>query len=532
MTWAAPWALLALVTLPAIWWWHRRRHRPRTVDLPSLLFLALEPLAPAARRQAFDAELWLALCAGALLALAAAGPQLDVRGEGHTVRVVVSGGAPAGARGYRQRVEEVLETITSALGSSDRLERVEEPVGAGAANHRPSVGALLTAARVGTAAWRIVVSDREAPAETYGVTWVSVGDPSSENVGIVAASLTDHGGVCEVFANVQGDATRPTRVRLAVGAEGGPSSEVVVLDLPPDGYAAHTFRLPGVGETLSVRLEAPAGATWVDDLAADDRVDWERRPMRVGWGDHVAPPLRRLVEDALVASLGGGALRVVGAGDHEADLLVTTATASAGDPKTWHLVLYPVPDGTSHAWASHGSDRALDDPLVVDLSTNGLDLCFAPGVVQRADEAGTLLLWRQAGARQWPVVVRDGRTVHFLPDPQLGTPSPGDSPLWPLFVDNLLREVAGTKTEGSRGYRRRGLLDAGSSCLGRTTTSLDLGLLADRPPDRAAVVHPLRPWLLAGAGACLLLLWSAPAWRRRPVRTGRKTRRSRVPSSS
>jgi hypothetical protein len=524
VTWAAPWALIGLAALPVVWWLHRRRKRPRPVLLPSLLFLRPEPEAAPARRHALDPELWLSLLAVGLLVGAAAGPRVLERAAGRTVRLVVSGGLPAAARGYRERVEDVVSRIEAALGPADRLVRASEPSAGTPLDVRPRPDTLLAAAQAGEAAWRVVVSDAAAPADSAGVTWVSVGRADAFNVGIVATALTPRDGGFELFVNVRGDDQRAATVRLAVRDHDAVLAEHG-LEIPAGAHASHTFPIPRIGLAFHVTLERPDGGAWSDDLAADDLVRFERTPVRLHLDPALPLPLRRAVEDALVASLGRQGYQL--ATRDLALAIVVAGTTTAPPDAPWRLVLHPAPaDGALSAGV--GMDRVRPDVLVRDLSTAGVDLVYAPGAAAAPPRDLVDVLWRDGDGRRWPVVARGEQVVHFLPDPTRGRPSPVDTPLWPLFLDGLLGEIAGHGAADAAGYRRLGSSDDASTALGRSATDLVVPDLAASPPDVAPRVRSLRSPLLLAALLALLVLWIVP-WSGRHAR--RPARAPGVPSA-
>jgi hypothetical protein len=499
VTWAAPWALIGLVGLPLAWWWHRRRRRPRTVDLSSLLFLQPELDARPAHRRVFDPELLLALVAILLLVLAAARPALVIADEGRTLRVVVSKGAPATAWGYEERVSRVLDRLRERLGPADDLVVVEEPAGGDDLQPRPSPSMLLAAALGGDAAVRVVISDRDAPSETAGVTWIAVGDPDTFNVGIVAATVALGEIGLEIFVNVRGDDRRDTPLVFRTWGDGKVVHESGI-DVPAGGFASRWIGIPGSSLDVTVELRRGDGETLEDFLSADDRVTWTREAVAVHLADDLPDRLRQAVEDALLARFGPGGFRLA-AGD--AALAVTTsATAATG--AAWVVVLHPAEAGA--AQAPPGVDHALEEALVADLGTGEVGLVYADGVPDA--EVGRVLLWRDAGGRRWPVVAREGRTVHFLPDPTRGRPPPAAMPLWPLLLDNVLDEVTGGKAGDGVVGRRVGLLDPESSRLGRVATPIEIPSLAAGPADR--------PARLAGAA-------SPRRSRSRPSRPARRT---------
>lgn len=506
MSWAAVWALVGLAVLPVLWFLHRRRSRPRTVALPSLIFMQPEAAAAPARRQVLDPELWLAGLAAILLVLAAAGPYRTTRVEGRTVRVVVSGGVSGTARRYRAQVDDVLTRIESALAPEDRLEVVEEPVGRASSYPRPHAHALLTAALAGQAAWRVVISDAPAPADSLGTTWVSVGRTDAFNVGIVAAALTPQRAGFELFVNLRGDDARPATVRLAVREHDSMVAEQR-LEIPAGAHASHAFSIGRLGLAFRVELTRPDGSAWSDDLAADDAVAYKRDAVRLHLDPALPLALRRAVEDGLVASLGRRGYQDV---TRDPLLVVTTPKASSELPAgAWRLVLHPAP-GEGALRAGTGIDQVRPDGLVRDLSTSGVDLVYGTPAARNLDEGFVALLWRDVEGRLWPVVARKERVVHFLPDPTRGRPAPQETPLWPLFLDDLLGEVAGRAAAGGAGYRRLGTVDDASSALGRTSTTWAVPDLGAFPPDVAPETRSMRPPLVAGALLALLLLWIVP----------------------
>jgi hypothetical protein len=258
-----------------------------------------------------------------------------------------------------------------------------------------------------------------------------------------------------------------------------------------------------------LRLETAEGHPWSDDLAADDEVSWTTEPLAVRFEPGVPAPHARLVRRALDASRGPGGWREAGP---DALLQITTGAPTPGLPA---LVLHPLRTGGATLLAAEGPDGLRPHPLVADLSTQGLDLVYDPAALGAPAGPGGEedLLWRTGGGRAWPVVRREGAAVHFLPDPLAGTRAPADSPLWPLFVDDLLAWADGAAVAG--GARRRGLLDAESTRLGTRPVPLDPAVLDAAVPDREPVWRTLRPLALALGALALLLLWGGPALRRR-----------------
>ncbi len=326
-----------------------------------------------------------------------------------------------------------------------------------------------------------------------------------------------------LFANVQHSGARARRValRAVFGGDGGEGEGArVLLDLPAGlSHVSHAFEVPRIAPSAAVRLEAEDGGSLDDDLALDDQVTWERRPVRVRYGEALPAVTRQAVERGLTAVLGRGAFV---ASERDVDLVVTT-TAPREPVDVWHLVLHPAREGADAVAAPVGFDLVRSDPLVADLSTGGVDLRFALGA-EVAPPGTTVLLGRRVGSALWPVVARRGRVVHFLPDPTRGSPSPARSTLWPLFLDDLLGVASGLQHQAAWGFRRRGLLSAESSRLGRTPTAppavVDLAAL---PPDRPAGSRDLSRPLAVGALLGLGLLWLVPWDRRGRRRSGRRS---------
>jgi hypothetical protein len=498
----APWALAGLLALPAIWWLHRRLRRLREVEVPSLLFLEPEAATPEApQRRRIDAELLLALAAAALIALAAAGPVVVAGPAGKTVRVVVLSGTAGEARGFSTRVGATIADLRRAFGPTDRFVLVREPPSP--LGPRPSEEALLDAARAGTAAARIVLSDRHPTGRTDGVRWVALGDPAARNVGIVAASIapTAPGDGLELFANVANDSDGTATVEVALFDA---TRTAQTIEIPPRGLVPVRFPLASSPDALEVQV--PAG----DDLGADDHVTFTRAPLGVRIDPSVPAAHASALRRGLTAVLGEGGFREDAS---EPRLLVTTeADRTIGTA----LVLQPVPEDRAGSAAPPGADVVRADRLVEDLSTSGIDLVYARGAARpRAD--ADLLLGRRAEEGVFAVVERRGRVVRLAPDPLRGSPAPAETPFWPLFLENLVGEVAGEV--GPAGYRRQGLLDLATSRLGRDRSDFDPGWIAAATPDLPPPDRPLRPWLLGAALGCLALLWGRALLRRASSRT-------------
>lgn len=530
MSLAMPWALLGWVLLPLVWWLHRRLRRPRDVSLPSLMFLKDEAETRALPRgRTLDAELFLALSAVALLTLAAAGP-LVVRARAHReVQVVVSGGTPATMRGYTQRVEAVLADIRAGLEPEDELHVRYEPAPPqrGVFVPRPTPNALLAAAHAGRRSLRIVVSDTAAPAETGEVHWVSVGEPGTENIGLVAVSVKEEGGRMSVFFTVANHGDSPREVRVGAssdvaGDDGPRASGLTTLKLGRRGLASGVQTIGGHPKRISVDLRDASGMDLDDALEADDRVELSRVSLSVYLHPEL-PDLQAPLRDALLAVLGrGGFSEVSQAAASEADLAFVPVWAPLPG-KAWILALQPTVQGDPVDRAPAGANPLGRDPLVRDLSAAGVDLVYAPGAAER--RAGEDLLLGRVATRTWPVVLRNGRRIRLAPDPLRGEPAPVKTPFWPLLIENLIRRAGGVDLGRGGGvgaaYRARGLLDPTSTRPGRARAAYDPTRIGAAAPSVPAKARPLMGICILGALVCLLLLWGAPRLRRRLSAHGR-----------
>ncbi len=500
MSFAAPWALLALAALPVLVWLHRRRRRAPPREIPSLLFLKDELESHPPRRRWMDLDLLLALVGAAALALAAAAPGVAYGPRGRLLRVVVSGGAPG--RAVAPQRDRALAEIRDAMGPGDRLALVE-PAG-GADDRRPSAGRLVDAALAGDASWRAVLSDAPPPPDVP-VAWIRIGRPDLANVGIVAATLVEEDGGWGVFAVVENASASPRSVRLRLGPAGAEPRLGAVRTMGPDDTLASTMPVLAGGTAIALTLADASGGPIADAVPEDDAVRFERRALRVWLGPDLPPAHRRLVLDAFAAALGpAGVARALDGGD----LAVVAAPAAKGGETPAGsrrvLVLFPIGDGPA-LYAPAGPDFRQDGPLVRDLSSRGTDLAYAPDALRAHARP---LLWR-GGPRPWPIVAESGRRVLFLPDPLVGRAPPAETPLWPLFVDDLVAACLGVPAGGAPGWRRLGLLDEATTRLGREATPPEevRRMVAAASRDRPAPAFALRLPLVLAALVALLLLW-------------------------
>lgn len=487
MSLAAPWALVGLVALPLIWWIQRHRRKAAVVELPTLMFLLEEDeRVHQPRTRGLDLETVLALAAGLLLALAAAGPAFE-RGDPITrVRVVVSGGAPAHAAGYAERVGSALEAL-AATGAEVDVTWVPERTPASRYEPRPGVDRLLGAARAGRASVRVVISDRVPDEASGDVRWIGVGDPDAVNVGIVGARLVRVDGARQLFVTVRRDPppAAPLATTLLVDGRATP----VTIDA--EGFGASTLPLDDAetARRWTVRL-----GTGADALASDDEVRLTLTPFGVTFGDALAPRVRRAVERALYAVLDPAAVTE--------DAAVVVGPGGA-------LEIGTVDDGGAARTAPRGTAIRQPAPLVADLDPAGVVWVYREGD-ERVREGERVLLGIRAEDATWPIVTRqaDGR-VRFAPDPTRGDPAPAEAPLWPLFIQNWI------ELRGRFGLEPEGLLDPETSRLGRDRRPLDPALVRTAAPTVPAPAVPLRVPLGVVALAVLGVLWMLPAMRRR-----------------
>jgi len=519
VSFGVPWALVGLAALPLVWWLHRRLRRPPEQLLPSLMFLQDEDETRALPRgRRLDAELLLALSAACLLALAAAGPRI-VRARAHRViRVVVSGGTAATARGYSERVSAVLADIRAGMDPEDVLVVTHEPAPPeeGVFVPRPTADALLAAARAGESALRVVVSDLGPPAETGGVHWVAAGEPRASNLGIVALSAAAAGEHTEIFFTVANHGLEAESVWVGVRGSGADGARRVSggtrLKIPPRGMSSGTLVVSTKPTHVLVSLGQQDRTDLEDDLRADDRVALTRAPLGVYLHEGVPAEHAVSVRRALQAALGTSGVTYVDRAQALAADLAFVPVWAPLPSQAWILTLQPVVEGEPVEHAGRGGNPRGRDPIVRDLSAAGVDWVYAPGAAEVGP--GESVLLRRSGTRDWPIVLRRGRRLRLAADPLRGEPAAADTPFWPLLVENLTRLAGGAERVGA-GYRARGLLDPETSRPGRARSAFDPDRLAAAVPSVPAEERSLRRLLIVGALLCLATLWSAPRLRRR-----------------
>ncbi len=527
---ATPWGLLGLLALPLIWWLQKRLRRPPDVELPSLMFLLDEEDARSLPRgRLVDAELLLALAAAGLIALAAADPVIRRTAPEAVVRVVISGGSPAGRSGYPADVETTLAALRDAVDEGTVVETVWVPAPPvpGRPQARPEDGDLVASALAGAASARFELSDADAPADPAGARWLVLGRPEATNTGIVAVSVERAAEGLALFVTLSHHGRAEARGRLVAVGPGGEHG--VRFRIASDGFASLTLPLGAEAEApLRVVLRREDGSAWGDDLAADDAVRLERGPLRVGIDDALPPALRARIRRGLTAVLGRE-----GFVEHPAPVLVFPAPSVALTPEPdvrLYVGFVSLAKDAPTVTAPAGPMRVHPDPLVRDLASAGGTWVYDAGLKPIDERAsppemlGRILLGVADGERTWPVLSRFDSIVSFFPDPLRGSPAVVDTPFWPLFLQNVV-EASGHRGVGE-GWRAVGLLDARSSRASRTRDSLDVASVRGLAPTRPGDSRSLRTLLIACALLCLALLWAAPRIRRQFARRARALRAS------
>jgi len=172
-----PAALYGLLLLPLLLLLRRWRGRPRTVVWPSLLLWRAVEQAPPATRRRIDPLLRLELAAIALLCLAAASPQVQLRGSVRRLVVLVDKGPHMRARlaDGRTAAEATEEEIRRVEGAYDESVRI------------PVEGDLVGAAVAAREGAVLLATDREG---VRGPGYLTVGRTSAgRNTGIDAIEV-------------------------------------------------------------------------------------------------------------------------------------------------------------------------------------------------------------------------------------------------------------------------------------------------------------------------------------------------------
>ncbi len=491
ITWLAPLALALLAVVPVLWWLHRRQPKPAVVTVPSLLFLEDEaPNSERPERRRVDADLLLAIAAAAMLALAAAQPVLGVTSDGRRIVVLRDASVAMTARSAdgttaSDRASAATQAIERLSSGSDRFETVAA-----------SGDELARRLRDASAGLRVLVSDRRPAELPIGVLFVGVGDKTASNVGIVAVDVDVVGGRRRVFATIWNDAAAPRTLRA------GPPGVETDVHCPAFGAARASW---DVGPVPRSGAPAPIAIHLIDDggaLASDDTVVIDPSPMHVAFArDALAPVVEAATRRALDAIFVGGWTEDAAA---EGGLFVGPARDA---PKGARLVLEigRVPTGVDPVRPRERDAVETADPrLGRDLDLATVEWVYPAGASAHAPWPRVTI--DRVGAPS-PVLVR------WHADPSLGRPAAIDTPLWPLFIENVIRLIGAEAVgggESAAGRRWTGVLDLDVTRLGRDVAPFDRTALDAAPRDVSARRRVLSPWFAGVGSICLSLLWFRP----------------------
>ena len=447
MIFAAPWALLGLVALPAVAGIYVLHNRSRPKRVSSLMLWTDQSLprqgGRTVQRLQLPLLLILELLALGLLVLASINPHMQLGATRQRVVVVLddSYSMDAGEESARGRaISELRKRFRSGrinvqlilAGSEPRL--LGEPISSYAhlkalldqwtcQSPRADIASALALGRtVGGASAKLWVLTDESPPPTFQdeeVFWQSWGRPRSNRaiVGAMRGTTRDEPyGVFEI-ANFGSD---PHETVLRVTNEGG-EDVLPARRVPLDA---------GASATLLVDLPDDANAltATIDDnvLPIDDRVVLlapTERPIRV----RVAMNDAKLADDVVDALSATRRVQIV---EGPADLVVTDHEGPDPTPNTWTLRLIP-----------SENPKAFTGPFLVDRTHPLCDGLSLDGIIWAAD--GELTLPGRS-------VINAGNTV-LLTDASLNRrrrmirvslssrhSTLTDSIAWPVLLWNLL----------------------------------------------------------------------------------------------
>ena len=500
MTFAAPWALCALLLLPVIWWWARRRMQPLIVPLPSLMFLMDEDeRLHAPRKRVLDWETRVALVALTALILAAAGPGWASEDAGRRVRVLraTTGPNQAARDGGARRVDAALAAIRAELAPEDELSVVDLPreEWGRPQDPPPAWDAIYASARRAEADLRVVLVDALPDDPPEDLTFVGVGSRAARNLAWVSAAYvpTNEGPVLHAVLRNQG--AEPTRATVRWGDAAGRE-----MTLPAGAHQA--LRLParvvrGEARTLTVT----ASDERADERGRDNAVVLVLRPLRLGFAGGLPDEHKAAVRDCLIAALTPLGVVEPESGPFDFFVGVAAAPPAAGRVR---LLLEPLPPGEVGRVAPPGLLAGPTDARTADLRRTGARFVFRAGANALRD-GERALLEVGAGSARTPVLAvgRDG-VLRLAADPLAGSPAPADTAFLPLLCGNLLGTV------GAVGLERRGLEDPARSLIGPYDQPFDPARLRGARNGKAAEALGLRRPLIALAALLLLLLWWLP----------------------
>ncbi len=444
MTFAAPWALLALFAVPAVVVLHLYRRRLPERRVAALFLFPGRQLAAAAGRQRTrllrSPSLWLECLAAALAALWLAGPSFGGRAARHVV-IVLDDSASMSARGTRERAAAAVLERADDLASDDRITllrtgpRVEVLLGpralpgevaAAVPSWRPArpshdPGPALDLARELAAGGGEVlfVTDGPPPPGADDATTIACGEaqpnaailtaqrfPRQDGTEELVATVVGHGGATDVECVVRQGEIELARTALVLGER----PERLQLALPPGTGAVH-LQLGG------------------DALAIDDEALLMPEPPRIVGVCDLLPAERR------------GQLqlaRVLGALDgvrHEADPLAAQLVfaEAPGAPVADQVeVVLPLGDGERQAF---GSPFAIErtHPWLAGVQLAGVvwlaEVRPLPGqtLVAAGNQALVTEEFLEQGRRLWIGVDASAGNLVRAPD-------------WPVLLSNLVEQ--------------------------------------------------------------------------------------------
>ena len=431
MIFAAPWLLLALAALPALWWLLRvTPPAPRRQDFPSVRLLLDLPADQTSART----PLWLLalrMAAAALLIFGLAGPILG----GHKaapsqgVQAVVLDDDFAAATDWPSRIaaaDRVLSAAEQAGRSALLLTTARAGDGAAPSVRGPMPAGELRAV-LPTLQPRAWPPDRLAASQALDATARDL-RPGIGSVAYIADGLA-HGAGWETFAAALEGAGPVT-----VLADPAPPAGVLTARTTAEGWNVRLAQVPRTGVSeLGVRAEA-----------ADGRV-LARAPLRVGSGAasgtaelDLPTELRNRVDRLTLEAAQGGAVAsaasmvLLDEADrrHPVGLLESQApgahTPLTGSAYFLRRALAPYAE-----WREGSLDALLARPLSVLLAA---DTAFGPGT-----DADTLRGW----------IERGGTLIRFAgPDMAEAAQEGRPDPLLPVPLLPAERQIGGSMSWG------------------------------------------------------------------------------------
>lgn len=480
-----PWAFAALaVAVPLVWWWHRRRGRPRTVVVSGLAHWRAVAHATPNRRRAASLELAVAIATVVALVVGAAGPVVVGNREAAQWTVVVDRSASVGATRVDAPYAAAIEQL-DAWAASDAVAPAFDVVAippldgdatlAAVARARPARVASDPAfdrtvrAAVAAGGTVVAIADRPPPRDLAGVGWIRLATPAGRNAAI---------------AWVRPDARPPT-----VGVyNDGDTSIARPLELVRDGRVTSVASCAvAPGQTATVALPDSVVLAAGDRLrlagedanALDDSVTVRGAGLAIADVHADAP-----VPAALVAALDAAAgLTVVrrDAGDvGEPGHVGVYWRVSVADPARVALAFGA--EGRRFGALAFGAPVAIDRVRSAPVE-HGAVSPIPTRVVRAHRITGPLDGWRvlatgldATGGEHPLLLARSGHLVVAF-DPIADAPGWVRTPGFPALVFDHV--------ERARGVRVEGVLAASES-------RIVVGAASARPPDAASAPAPAR----------------------------------------